>query len=91
MGVVANRPRTRRGHPQRAGTPRSRTRFTTRVERQAPPVSDSEFVIVLVVCLVVAVGGFFTSIRLVRNVRAKAEATKAVSSAQPSAEHTDER
>jgi hypothetical protein len=40
-------------------------------------VSDSTFVIVLVVCLVVAVGGFFTSIRLVRRVRAKAEATNA--------------
>ncbi len=40
-------------------------------------MSDTTFVIVLVVCLVVAVGGFFTSIRLVRRVRSRAEAENA--------------
>jgi uncharacterized membrane protein YqiK len=37
-------------------------------------VSDTVLVIVLVVCLVVAVGGFFTGVRLVRRVRAESEA-----------------
>ena len=40
-------------------------------------MSDGTFVIVLVVCLVVAVGGFFTSIRLIRRVRSRAEAENA--------------
>jgi hypothetical protein len=38
--------------------------------------------ILLVVCLVIAVGGFVGGIKLVRRVRAEAEATNA--------EHTDE-
>jgi hypothetical protein len=37
-------------------------------------VSDALLVVVLVVCLVVAVGGLVTGIRLVRRVRAEAEA-----------------
>jgi HAMP domain-containing protein len=37
-------------------------------------VSDATSVIVLLVCLIVAIGGFFTSIRLIRRVRARAEA-----------------
>jgi len=37
-------------------------------------VSDAAFVILLVVCLVVAVGGFVTGLRLVRRVRSEAEA-----------------
>jgi hypothetical protein len=40
-------------------------------------VSDTVLVILLVVCLVVAVGGFCTGLRLVRRVRAEAEATNA--------------
>jgi len=40
-------------------------------------VSDTVVVILLVVCLVVAVGGFVTGLRLVRRVRAEAEATNA--------------
>jgi hypothetical protein len=40
-------------------------------------VSDTVLVILLVVCLIVAVGGFFTGLRLVRRVRAEAEATNA--------------
>lgn len=46
-------------------------------------MSDAVFVIVLVVCLAVAVGGFLTGIRLVRRVRTESEATNA--------EHRDER
>jgi uncharacterized membrane protein YqiK len=40
-------------------------------------VSDALLVIVLVVCMVVAIGGFFTGLHLVRRVRAEAEATNA--------------
>jgi hypothetical protein len=40
-------------------------------------VSDAWLVIVLVVCLVVAVGGLVTGIRLVRRVRSEAEAKNA--------------
>ena len=40
-------------------------------------MSDTVLVILLVVCLVVAVGGFVTGIKLVRRVRAEAEATNA--------------
>jgi hypothetical protein len=40
-------------------------------------VSDTAFVIVLVVCLAVAVGGFVTGIRLVRRVRTESEAANA--------------
>ena len=46
-------------------------------------MSDTVLVILLVVCLVVAVGGFVTGIKLVRRVRAEAEATNA--------EHGDNR
>ncbi len=45
--------------------------------RDTPQVSDVVLVIVLVVCLVVAVGGFVTGVRLVRRVRAEAEAENA--------------
>ncbi len=40
-------------------------------------MSDTVLVILLVVCLVVAIGGFFTGLHLVRRVRAEAEATNA--------------
>jgi hypothetical protein len=40
-------------------------------------VSDTVLVILLVVCLVIAVGGFVGGIQLVRRVRAEAEATNA--------------
>jgi hypothetical protein len=40
-------------------------------------VSDTVLVILLVVCLIVAVGGFVTGLKLVRRVRAEAEATNA--------------
>jgi flagellar basal body-associated protein FliL len=40
-------------------------------------VSDALLWIVLVVCLVVAVGGLVTGIRLVRRVRSEAEAKNA--------------
>ena len=40
-------------------------------------MSDTVLVIVLVVCLVVAVGGFFTGVRLVRRVRTESEAANA--------------
>ena len=40
-------------------------------------MSDAVFVIVLLICLVVAVGGFVTGIRLVRRVRSEAEAENA--------------
>ncbi len=40
-------------------------------------MSDALLVIVLVVCLVVAVGGLVTGIRLVRKVRSEAEAANA--------------
>jgi hypothetical protein len=46
-------------------------------KRETRRVSNGTLVIVLVVCLVVAVGGFFTSIRLVKRVRTKAEAANA--------------
>jgi hypothetical protein len=46
-------------------------------------VSDAVLVILLVVCLVVAIGGFVTGLRLVRRVRTDAEATNA--------EHGDDR
>jgi hypothetical protein len=51
-------------------------------ERETPRVSDTVLAILLVVCLVIAVGGFVGGIKLVRRVRAEAEATNA--------EHTDE-
>ncbi len=40
-------------------------------------MSDAVFVILLVVCLIVAVGGFVTGLRLVRRVRAESEAANA--------------
>ena len=40
-------------------------------------MSDAAWVVVLVVCVIVALGGFVTGIRLVRRVRAEAEATNA--------------
>ncbi len=40
-------------------------------------MSDALLVVVLVVCLVVAVGGLVTGIRLVRRVRREAEAKNA--------------
>jgi len=40
-------------------------------------VSDALLVLVLVVCLIVAVGGLVTGIRLVRRVRSEAEANNA--------------
>lgn len=40
-------------------------------------MSDAVFVILLAVCLVVAVGGFVTGIRLVRRVRSESEAANA--------------
>jgi flagellar basal body-associated protein FliL len=40
-------------------------------------VSDALLVIILVVCLVVAIGGFVTGLRLVRRVRADSEAANA--------------
>jgi hypothetical protein len=46
-------------------------------------MSDAVLVILLVVCLVVAVGGFVTGINLVRRVRSDAEAANA--------EHDDDR
>ena len=45
--------------------------------RETPLVSDTVSVLVLVACLVVAVGGFVTGLRLVRRVRAEAEAANA--------------
>ena len=45
--------------------------------RETRGVSDTVLVILLVVCLVVAVGGFFTGLRLVRRVRTDAEAVNA--------------
>src|SRR3954452_10441328 len=58
------------------------SRLTTRHSRLLLPrethgVSDAVLVVLLVVCLVVAVGGFVTGLRLVRRVRAEAEATNA--------------
>ena len=47
------------------------------VERETPRVSDTVVVILLVVCLVIALGGFVTGVKLVRRVRAEAEATNA--------------
>ena len=46
-------------------------------------MSDTLLVIVLLVCLIVAVGGFVTGLRLVRRVRSEAEAKNA--------ERTDDR
>ena len=40
-------------------------------------MSDTVVVILLVVCLVIALGGFVTGVKLVRRVRAEAEATNA--------------
>jgi hypothetical protein len=40
-------------------------------------VNDVVFVLLLAVCLVVAVGGFVTGLRLVRRVRAEAEEANA--------------
>jgi hypothetical protein len=40
-------------------------------------MSDTVLVIILVVCLVVAIGGFVTGLRLVRRVRTDSEAANA--------------
>ena len=40
-------------------------------------MSDTVLVILLLVCLVVAVGGFVTGIKLVRRIRSDAEAANA--------------
>jgi hypothetical protein len=40
-------------------------------------MSDAALVVLLAVCLVVAVGGFVTGIKLVRRVRSEAEAATA--------------
>jgi hypothetical protein len=55
---------------------------TCHPERETRRVSDTALVILLVVCLVIAVGGFVGGIKLVRRVRTEAEATNA--------EHTDD-
>ena len=85
-GARRRAPRARQRHadPPRRGAARlvgapghaSRTRLNRRRARDST-VSDALLVIVLVVCLVVAVGGLVTGIRLVRRVRSEAEAKNA--------------